>query len=68
MARFNQMFASANCAKRVHYDVLELLADTAPDPAVDTLPFAVFLPVLRFSTKPPTATATPGGITTRGRH
>ncbi|HOQ57245.1 MAG TPA: PQQ-binding-like beta-propeller repeat protein [Verrucomicrobiota bacterium] len=42
MARFNQMFASANCAKRVHYDVLELLADTAPDPAVDTLPFAVF--------------------------
>ncbi len=42
MARFNQMFSNATCAKRVHYDVLELLADTAPDPAIDTTPFAVF--------------------------
>lgn len=42
MTRFNQMFAAAGCAKRVHYDVLELLPDNAPDPAVETIEFAVF--------------------------
>lgn len=42
MARFNQMFSNAACAKRVHYDVLELLPDNAPDPAVETIQFAIF--------------------------
>jgi hypothetical protein len=40
--RFNQMFAEANCPKRVHFDVLQMLADDAPDPALDTIYFAVF--------------------------
>lgn len=42
MARFNQLFEDANCAKRVHYDVLEVLDDWDPDPAVDKLLFAIF--------------------------
>ena len=42
MTRFNQMFATAACAKRVHYDVLELLPDGSPDPVVDTMPFGIF--------------------------
>jgi hypothetical protein len=45
MARFNQLFAQAGSLKRVHYDVLELLEDSAPDPAVDqggARPFAIF--------------------------
>lgn len=42
MARFNQMFSNAACAKRVHYDVLEMLADGVPDPAVDRMPFGIF--------------------------
>ena len=40
--RMNQMFADVGCPKRVHLDVLEMLADDAPDPAVDTIYFAVF--------------------------
>lgn len=42
MARFNEMFAVADCQKRVHYNVLEVLDDTAADPAVDTTPYAIF--------------------------
>lgn len=42
MTRFNEMFAAAGSTKRVHYDVLELLPDTAPDPAVNRLEFAIF--------------------------
>lgn len=42
MTRFNAMFAAAGCDKRVHYDILEVLDDTDPDPAVDTRPFAIF--------------------------
>ncbi len=42
MARFNQMFSNAACAKRVHYDVLEMLPDSSPDPVVDTMPFGIF--------------------------
>jgi hypothetical protein len=42
MARFNAMFADAGCAKRVHYDVLEVVPDAASDPAIDRQPFAVF--------------------------
>jgi hypothetical protein len=40
--RMNQMFADVNCPKRVHLDVLEMLADDAPDPGIDTIYFAVF--------------------------
>lgn len=42
MNRFNAMFAAAGTAKRVHYDVLEVLPDAAPDPSIDRQPFAVF--------------------------
>ncbi|MBI4579000.1 MAG: hypothetical protein HY718_04815 [Planctomycetes bacterium] len=42
MQRFNQMFAEANCGKRIHFDVLEVLADTAPDPNVNRILFAIF--------------------------
>jgi outer membrane protein assembly factor BamB len=42
MTRFNQMFAQAGCAKRVHFDILEVLDDLAPDPGVPTIDFAVF--------------------------
>ena len=42
MARFNQMFAAAGSRKRVHFDVLEVLHDHAPDPDVETIYFAVF--------------------------
>lgn len=42
MARFNEMFMAAGSPKRVHYDILEALSDSAPDPAIDTLPFAIF--------------------------
>lgn len=42
MDRFNQMFADANSPKRVHLDVLEMLADNAPDPGIDTIYFAIF--------------------------
>lgn len=42
MVRFNQLFAAAGTAKRVHYDILETLPDTSPDPSINTLPFAIF--------------------------
>jgi len=40
--RMNQMFADANCPKRINLDVLEMLADNAPDPGIDTIYFAIF--------------------------
>ncbi len=42
MTRFNELFADAGCPKRVHFDVLELLPDSAPDPAANTIDFAIF--------------------------
>ena len=42
MLRFNELFAYAGCGKRVHFDVLELLADGAPDPSVPRINFAIF--------------------------
>ncbi len=45
MARFNAMFAAAGAGgtqKRVHYEVLEVIPDGSPDPAVNTLEFAIF--------------------------
>ena len=42
MATFNQMFVDANCQQRVHFDVLEMLSDSPPDPTTDTIYFAVF--------------------------
>ena len=42
MTRFNQMFAEKGSPKRVHYDLLEVIADQATDPNVDTMPFAIF--------------------------
>ncbi len=42
MRRFNEMFETAGCDKRVHYDVLEFLGDTDLDPAVDTIYWAIF--------------------------
>lgn len=33
MARFNELFALAGVPKRVHYDLLQVLEDTAPDPS-----------------------------------
>ncbi|GMU83405.1 MAG: hypothetical protein AMXMBFR47_32750 [Planctomycetota bacterium] len=42
MARFNQMFAAAGTAKRVHYNVLEMLEDDAADPNVPRINYAIF--------------------------
>ncbi|MBU4261712.1 MAG: PQQ-binding-like beta-propeller repeat protein [Proteobacteria bacterium] len=42
MARFNEIFAAAGTNKRMHFDVLEVIKDTDPDPTIDRLPFAVF--------------------------
>jgi uncharacterized repeat protein (TIGR01451 family) len=42
MPRFNQMFADANCLKRVHYGILLPLNDSDPDPNIDTISFAIF--------------------------
>lgn len=42
MVCFNKLFADANCAKRVHYDILEVLDDWEADPAVDKLLFGIF--------------------------
>jgi len=39
---FNAMFEQAGASKRVHFDVLEVIADGAPDPAVDRIDFAIF--------------------------
>lgn len=40
--RFNEMFAEADSPKRIHYDILESLSDSAPDPSISTIPFAIF--------------------------
>lgn len=43
MKRFNELFDNAGCAKRVHYDVLEVLDDVAADPTSPaTINFAIF--------------------------
>ena len=42
MARFNQLFADAGTAKRVHFDTLQALDDAAPDPDVNRIEFAIF--------------------------
>ncbi len=42
MARMNTMFETAGSQKRVHYDLLEVIEDTDPDPVVDRQPVAVF--------------------------
>ena len=42
MARFNDMFADAECEKRVRFGVLEVLDDDAPDPDVERINFAIF--------------------------
>lgn len=42
MMRFDGLFDEAGCAKRAHFDVLEVLDDDQPDPAINTLPFAIF--------------------------
>jgi len=41
-ARMNAMFAAKGSPKRVHYDVLAVLDDAAPDPDIDRLPFGIF--------------------------
>jgi len=42
MVRFNAMFAAAGSPKRVHFDTLAELNDRDADPAIDTLPYAIF--------------------------
>jgi outer membrane protein assembly factor BamB len=42
MDRFNELFAAAGSPKRVHFGLLEVLPDDAPDPAVETIRYAVF--------------------------
>ncbi|MBU1699514.1 MAG: PQQ-binding-like beta-propeller repeat protein [Candidatus Eisenbacteria bacterium] len=42
MARLNELFDDAGTAKRVHYDVLEVIADYEEDPDVDRVYFGVF--------------------------
>ncbi len=42
MARFNAMFAAAGSPKRVHYEVLDTLLDSDPDPSIETIYFAIF--------------------------
>ncbi|MCP4549790.1 MAG: T9SS type A sorting domain-containing protein [bacterium] len=42
MARLNEMFATAGCAKRVHYDTLPLIGDADPDPEIENIEFAIF--------------------------
>ncbi len=42
MARFNELFEQAGTAKRIHFDVLEVLADSAPNPNVPRINFAIF--------------------------
>lgn len=40
--RFNTLFENAGTAKRLHYDILEVLEDDDPDPAIDRSPFGIF--------------------------
>lgn len=42
MARFNELFAQAGTPKRVHFEVLQTLRDTDPNPGINTIFFAVF--------------------------
>lgn len=42
MERFNAMFADAGSAKRVHFDILDVISDEAPDPVVPRIDFAIF--------------------------
>jgi hypothetical protein len=42
MARLNELFAEADCPKRVHLDVLEVLHDHDPDPEIERILFAIF--------------------------
>ena len=42
MTRFNELFETAGCQKRVHYGVLEVIDDDAPLPDIDRSPYAVF--------------------------
>ncbi|MBN2064310.1 MAG: PQQ-binding-like beta-propeller repeat protein [Sedimentisphaerales bacterium] len=42
-ARLNELFEVADCPKRVHYDILEVLDDDAQDPtSPETINFAIF--------------------------
>lgn len=42
MQRFNELFAQAGTPKRVHFEVLQTLRDTDPNPNINTIFFAVF--------------------------
>ena len=42
MRRFNELFAAAGTQTRVHYGVLEVIDDYAPDPPNENSPYAVF--------------------------
>ncbi|MCW5934476.1 MAG: hypothetical protein KIT45_09300 [Fimbriimonadia bacterium] len=42
MARFNELFAQAGTPKQVHFEILQTLMDTDPDPNINRLPFAIF--------------------------
>ncbi|MBN2477396.1 MAG: hypothetical protein JXB62_22515 [Pirellulales bacterium] len=51
MTRFNELFEEAGCAKRVHYDVLQVVDDYRADPPIDRSPYAVFPLRYRFGTE-----------------
>ncbi len=42
MTEFNRLFEEAGSAKRVHFDVLEVLGDDTPTPTNDRSPFGIF--------------------------
>ncbi len=42
MERFNLLFQQAGSPKRVHYEILDALRDTEPDPSIDTIYYAIF--------------------------
>jgi hypothetical protein len=42
MARFNELFVAGGTGKRVHYDLLEVTEDDAPDPQIERILFAIF--------------------------
>jgi hypothetical protein len=42
MTRFNELFETAGCQKRVHYGVLEVIDDDAQLPDIDRSPYAIF--------------------------
>ena len=41
-ARMNAMFAEKGSRKRIHYNILEVIRDSDPDPAIDRTPYAIF--------------------------